>query len=171
MTRTSTGALAALGSMLLAGSASPPTSTFERLRNPEPQNWLMNHGDYGAHHYSSLERINKTNVKNLRFAFSVALGQKSGNENLLATPLVDDGFMYMTDAWGVVYKIDVRSGTQRPDRVEDGPRPGEDRPQSRRRAVAQSRHLRHQPRRPRRGDRPGDRQGRLGQEPARPAAI
>ena len=29
----------------------------------------------------------------------------------MATPLVDDGFMYMVDAWGVVYKIDVRSGT------------------------------------------------------------
>jgi alcohol dehydrogenase (cytochrome c) len=26
--------------------------------------------------------------------------------------LVDDGFMYMTDVWGVVYKIDVRTGTQ-----------------------------------------------------------
>src|SRR4029077_6177448 len=30
--------------------------------------------------------------------------------NLTATPLVEDGFMYVPDAWGVVYKIDVRSG-------------------------------------------------------------
>src|SRR5205823_14943610 len=89
MTRTSTGALAALGCVPLAGTAFAADVTSERLRNPEPQNWLMNHGDYNAHHYSALERINKTNVKNLRFAFSVALGQKSGNENLLATPLVD----------------------------------------------------------------------------------
>ena len=92
-----------------------------------------------------------------------------GNENLLATPLVDDGFMYMVDAWGVVYKIDVRSGTMRPHRLEDGSRPGKDRPQPRRRAVGQSRHLRDQPRRPRHRDRQGDRQDRLGQEPARPA--
>src|SRR5262249_9185030 len=56
--------------------------------------------------------INKSNVKGLRLAFAVALGGTSGNENLTATPLVDDGFMYMTDAWGVVYKIDVRSGRQ-----------------------------------------------------------
>ena len=42
----------------------------------------------------------------------MALGGTSGNENLTATPLVDDGFMYMPDAWGVVYKIDVRSGRQ-----------------------------------------------------------
>src|SRR5262245_19859240 len=88
--------------------------TFDRLRNPEPRNWLMNHGDYNAHRYSSLDRINKANVKNLRFAFSVAIGQKAGNENLLATPLVEDGFMYLTDAWGVLYKIDVRSGTNGP---------------------------------------------------------
>ena len=27
------------------------------------------------------------------------------------TPLVEDGFMYVTDVWSVVYKIDVRSGT------------------------------------------------------------
>ncbi len=55
--------------------------------------------------------INKSNVKNLKLAFAVAIGGTSGNENLVATPLVEDGFMYMPDAWGVVYKIDVRSGT------------------------------------------------------------
>src|SRR5215468_9872963 len=81
MTGTSTGALAALGFILFASTVLAADVTFERLRNPEPQNWLINHGDYSAHHYSALERINKTNVKNLRFAFSVALGQKSGNEN------------------------------------------------------------------------------------------
>ena len=86
--------------------------TFERLRSPEPQNWLMNHGDFAAQRYSALDKINKSNVKNLKFAFAVAIGGNSGNENLLATPLVDDGFMYMSDAWGMVYKIDVRSGTR-----------------------------------------------------------
>jgi alcohol dehydrogenase (cytochrome c) len=85
--------------------------TYERLLNPEPQNWLTNHHDFGAHRYSALDIINKSNVKNLKLAFAIAIGGTSGNENLEATPLVDDGFMYMTDAWGVVYKIDVRSGT------------------------------------------------------------
>src|SRR5580700_9881342 len=84
--------------------------TYQRLLDPEPRNWLMNHHDYGSHRFSALDTINKANVKNLRLAFAVALGGTSGNENLTATPLVDDGFMYMTDAWGVVYKIDVRSG-------------------------------------------------------------
>src|SRR3954467_2141014 len=106
------GVMAALVGGLLASTsiALAADVTFERLRHPEPQNWLMNHGDFSAHRYSSLDQINKANVKNLKLKFSVAIGGKGGNENLLATPLVDDGFMYMSDAWGVVYKIDVRSG-------------------------------------------------------------
>jgi alcohol dehydrogenase (cytochrome c) len=84
--------------------------TYQRLLDPEPQNWLMNHHDYGSHRFSALDAINRANVKNLRLAFAVALGGTTGNENLTATPLVDDGFMYVPDAWGVVYKIDVRSG-------------------------------------------------------------
>src|SRR4029077_7262082 len=106
----------AFGCALPATPPPPPAAdgTYERLRHPEPQNWLMNHGDFSAHRYSSLDQINKSNVKNLKLKFSVAIGGKGGNENLLATPLVDDGYMYMTDAWGVVYKIDVRSGTSGP---------------------------------------------------------
>src|SRR6267154_4353014 len=101
------------GIALAAGaSARAADVSYERLVNPEPHNWLMNHHDYSAQRYSALAAINKGNVKGLRLAFAVALGGTSGNENLTATPLVDDGFMYVTDAWGVVYKIDVRSGRQ-----------------------------------------------------------
>jgi alcohol dehydrogenase (cytochrome c) len=105
--------IAVCGAMALAACASTARAaevTYERLVNPEPQNWLMNHHDFGSQRYSTLDIINKSNIKNLHLAFAVALGGTSGNENLTATPLVDDGFMYMTDAWGVVYKIDVRSG-------------------------------------------------------------
>ena len=86
--------------------------TFERLLHPEPQNWLMNHHDFSSQRFSTLETINRSNVKNLKLAFSVALGGTSANEYIEATPLVDDGFMYITDVWGVVYKIDVRSGNE-----------------------------------------------------------
>ena len=85
--------------------------TYERLLKPEPQNWLMNHRDFGSHRFSPLDTINKSNVKNLKLAFAVALGGTSPNEYIEATPLVDDGFMFITDVWGAVYKIDVRSGT------------------------------------------------------------
>jgi alcohol dehydrogenase (cytochrome c) len=32
------------------------------------------------------------------------------NEFIEATPLAEDGFLYITDSWGVLYKIDGRSG-------------------------------------------------------------
>jgi alcohol dehydrogenase (cytochrome c) len=104
----------AFAGALLAGTcaASAAEVTYERLVHPEPQNWLMNHHDFSAQRFSPLDAINKSNVKNLKLAFAVALGGSSGTENLVATPLVEDGFMYMADAWGVVYKIDVRSGTR-----------------------------------------------------------
>ena len=85
--------------------------TFERLAEPEPGNWLMNHHDYRAHRFSALDTINAGNARNLRLAFAVPLGGTSGNEYNEATPVVDDGFLYTTDVWSVVYKIDVRSGT------------------------------------------------------------
>ena len=115
------GVFAALG-----GAASAAEVTYERLANPdkEPQNWLMVHRSYDAQRFSPLAAINKTNVKNLKLAFAVAIGGTTGNEYLEATPLVEDGFMYIVDHWGVVYKIDVRSGDLRPHRLENGSRPG-----------------------------------------------
>ena len=98
---------------LLSGTSalSAADVTYERLLHPEPQNWLMNHHDFGSQRFSALDIINKSNVKNLKLAFALPLGGSSGNEYVEATPLVDDGMMYVTDVWGVVYKIDVRSGT------------------------------------------------------------
>ena len=98
---------AALLSLAPAGAAEV---TPARLANPEPGNWLMNHRTYDAQRYSPLDRINKTNVKELKLAYAVALGGTSANENLESTPLAEDGFLYVVDHWGVLYKIDGRSG-------------------------------------------------------------
>src|SRR6266481_4974132 len=105
--------VAALTCSLLASTAPARAAdvTYERLLNPEPQNWLTHHRDFGAQRHSPLQAINKSNVKGLKLLFAVPLGGKSAGESLEATPLVDDGFMYMVDSWGIVYKIDVRSGT------------------------------------------------------------
>src|SRR5712672_4240142 len=96
----------------VVGSAEAAEVTVERLNNPdkEPQNWLMNHRTYDAQRYSPLDRINKTNVKGLRLAYAVAIGGTSANENLESTPLAEDGYLYVVDQWGGVYKIDGRSG-------------------------------------------------------------
>jgi alcohol dehydrogenase (cytochrome c) len=103
-------AAGALTASLLAGPAVGGEVTPQRLANPEPGNWLMNHRTYDGQRFSPLEKINKQNVKGLKLAYAVAIGGASPNENLQATPLVDDGYMYLVDQWGVLYKIDVRSG-------------------------------------------------------------
>jgi alcohol dehydrogenase (cytochrome c) len=98
------------GSMLAAWPALAAEVTPERLVNPEPQNWLMNHRTYDAQRYSPLDKINKANVKSLKLAYAVAIGGTAANENLESTPLAEEGFLYVVDQWGVVYKIDCRSG-------------------------------------------------------------
>src|ERR1700722_18679150 len=101
-----------LASSILAWPAMAADVTPERLLSPdkEPQNWLMNHRTYDGQRYSPLDKINNGNVKGLRLAYAVALGGGAGNEFTNATPLVEDGFLYVTDSWNVLYKIDVRSG-------------------------------------------------------------
>src|SRR5256885_6628467 len=84
--------------------------TPERLLNAdkEPQNWLMNHRTYDGQRFSPLERINKANVKGLKLAYAVPLGGGAGNEWNEATALAEDRLLYITDSWGVLYKIDAR---------------------------------------------------------------
>jgi alcohol dehydrogenase (cytochrome c) len=84
--------------------------TPQRLLNPEPQNWLMNHRTYDGQRFSPLAQINRGNVRDLRLAYAVPLGGSTGKEWSETTPLAEDGFLYVTDSWGVLYKIDGRSG-------------------------------------------------------------
>jgi alcohol dehydrogenase (cytochrome c) len=110
-----------LSSLLLATVLTPVRAadmTFERALNveKEPQNWLLHHGNYQGHRFSALKEINTDSVKNLKVAFTVALGGFEGGGtrykfgNLEATPIVEDGVMYVPDGWGSVYAIDVSSG-------------------------------------------------------------
>jgi len=118
MTKTLAGAF--VGSLLMATALTPVGAadmTNERLLNPqrEPQNWILHHGNYQGHRFSLLEDINTDTVKNLKPVFTVALsGFQSGGRyafgNLEATPLVEDGIMYVPDGWGSVYAIDLTAG-------------------------------------------------------------
>src|SRR6195256_877540 len=117
------GALAGtlMGSLLLATALTPARAadmTFERALSveKEPQNWLLHHGNYQGHRFSALKEINTDTVKNLKVAFTVALGGFEGGGarykfgNLEATPIVEDGILYVPDGWGSVYAIDVSNG-------------------------------------------------------------
>src|SRR5688572_26195918 len=94
------------------------TVNGDRLVNAhnEPQNWLLMNGDYASTRYSRLTQINRDNVKDLRMVWAMALGGMAGvgpngPENEV-NPLIDNGFMYTTDGWGTVYKIDARNANR-----------------------------------------------------------
>ncbi len=80
----------------------------------EAGNWLMVHKTYDGNRYSPLNQINAGNVGNMRLAFAVPVGglepSAFGIGYMEGTPLVDNGFMYVSDPWGTPYKIDVSSG-------------------------------------------------------------
>ena len=105
-------AVAVLLAAALAAPAIAADVTPDRLVNADKErgNWLMNHRTYDAQRFSPLDQINSANIKGLKLAYAVALGGTAVNENLEATPLAEDGFLYVTDQWGVLYKIDARSG-------------------------------------------------------------
>src|ERR1700726_3564500 len=119
-TRTLSLAGTLLGALLVATALTPVRAadmTFERALGveKEPQNWLLHHGNYQGHRFSLLKDINTDTVKNLKPAFTVALsgfqnGGRYAHGNLEATPLVEDGIMYVPDGWGAVYAIDVSTG-------------------------------------------------------------
>ncbi|MBO0754132.1 MAG: PQQ-binding-like beta-propeller repeat protein, partial [Bradyrhizobiaceae bacterium] len=101
------------------GSAHAADMTNDRLLNPqrEPQNWILHHGNYQGHRFSALKEINTETAGRLRLAYTVALsGFQSGGRYaagaLEATPLVEDGIMYVPDGWGSVYAIDLTAGNK-----------------------------------------------------------
>ncbi|MDA0821649.1 MAG: PQQ-dependent dehydrogenase, methanol/ethanol family [Proteobacteria bacterium] len=78
-----------------------------------PENWITHHGSLDGQRYSRLDQINKENVKDLKVAFTYVVGGLGGggaweHAGLEGTPLAEDGYLYITDGWGSVYKLDVR---------------------------------------------------------------
>jgi alcohol dehydrogenase (cytochrome c) len=113
--------LAAFSSIVVAAVVLPASAADvnqQRLMNAtgEPQNWLMVHRDYDNSRHSSLREVNRDTAKDLKLKFLFSIGGRAtggamrGKEE--STPLVDDGFMYVSDTWSRVMKFDVRSGTE-----------------------------------------------------------
>jgi len=108
------GAIAAAAIALPANAAEV---THSRLVNAdsEPQNWLHHHKNYFGHRFMSETQINTGNIAGMKLAYTIAVGgieaagaRRAGR--LEGTPVVEDGFMYYPNGWGVVYKVDVRAG-------------------------------------------------------------
>ena len=100
------------GAALAAAPSLAAEVTAARLlgADSEPQNWLTNHRSYDGQRFSPLARVTRDNVKNLRIVYTTPLGGGAPNMFTEATPLAEDGALYVTDSSGVVYKIDGRTG-------------------------------------------------------------
>jgi alcohol dehydrogenase (cytochrome c) len=114
-----TSLIGVVGAGLLAASVALPALaapvTEGRLAQAanEPQNWLMTYGTYDGHRYSRNTQINRSNVSDLKMAFTMPLhSHRIRNAGLQGAPLVDDGMLYMADGHGNIYKIDVRDGVR-----------------------------------------------------------
>ncbi len=124
-----------LGAVFAVPAASAADVTSDRIvkADSEPQNWLSNNRDYTSQRFSPLDAINKDTVKGLKLAFSVSLNNQAPNYTE-STPLAEDGFLYLTDTWGVVYKIDATQGTV--GRIVWTMDPGQEKPSIANRGVA-----------------------------------
>jgi PQQ-dependent dehydrogenase (methanol/ethanol family) len=70
--------------------------------------WTIYGGDYANTRYSTLDQINKTNVKDLKVAWIHSLGSTHSQEN---TPLVIDGKMYVSTSAGPAYVFALNAKT------------------------------------------------------------
>ena len=81
--------------------------TAERLRNPEPGNWLQVRGGYNGWGYSPLDQITPANVKQLSLAWVFSTGAVNAHE---AAPLVNNGVMFLSAPGNQVIALDARTG-------------------------------------------------------------
>jgi len=94
----------------------------QRLRTAESDtaNWLMYGRTYDDHRFSTLTEINEQTIGKLGLVWTRELGTTRGLE---ATPLVDNGVIYTTSAWSVVYALDAKTGDVRWTYDPEVPRP------------------------------------------------
>jgi alcohol dehydrogenase (cytochrome c) len=81
--------------------------TAERLKNPEPGNWLMIRRTYDGWGYSPLNQINTGNVSRLKPVWGLLTGETRVHE---AAPIVNNGVMFISMPNNKVMAIDVKAG-------------------------------------------------------------
>jgi alcohol dehydrogenase (cytochrome c) len=85
------------------------TVTAERLKQPGERDWLMIRRTYDGWGFSPLKQITPENVARLQPVWSFATGAIQGHE---ATPLVNNGVMFVSTPGNQVIALDARTGTQ-----------------------------------------------------------
>jgi alcohol dehydrogenase (cytochrome c) len=73
----------------------------------DPNNWVLQTGDYFNQRYSKLDQINKDNVKNLKVAWTFSTGVLRGHEG---SPIVVGDTMWVhTPFPNIVYALDLNN--------------------------------------------------------------
>src|SRR5256886_17473684 len=83
--------------------------TAERLKNPEPGNWMHYRRTYDGQGYSPLDQINTSNVKNLTPVWTFSTGVIEGHE---APPIINNGVMFVATPMGQVIALNAKTGEQ-----------------------------------------------------------
>jgi alcohol dehydrogenase (cytochrome c) len=81
--------------------------TADRLKNPEPGNWLMVRRTYDGWGYSPLNQITTGNVSKLKPVWGLLTGEGRVHE---AAPIVNNGVMFISTPNNQVIAIDVKAG-------------------------------------------------------------
>jgi alcohol dehydrogenase (cytochrome c) len=76
------------------------------LTRPDPADWIMMRGNYQGWGFSTLDQVNKANVKGLQLVWARTM-EAGINE---ATPIVHNGVMFLGNPNDVIQAIDAASG-------------------------------------------------------------
>src|SRR5215469_1010209 len=71
------------------------------------EHWPLHGGSQADQRFSPLNQINEQTVSRLSLVWSQELGTSRGLE---ATPIVEQGVIYTTGSWSVVFAFDARTG-------------------------------------------------------------
>lgn len=77
--------------------------------------WTLHGLSPGEQRFSPLSQINEENVKDLGLAFEFDdfIDRGRAHKGLEATPLMEDGVLYFTGSWSVVYAVDAQTGEKK----------------------------------------------------------
>lgn len=81
--------------------------TQERLHNPEPGDWINYRRTYDVTAHSPLAEIHRRNVDDLRLVWAYTMRD---NSRWVATPIVANGLMYVSEGSGRVVALDALTG-------------------------------------------------------------
>lgn len=100
-------AVAGVGSAVTAAEYNAVTDA--RLANPEPENWLLNRGNFEGHGHSYLKQITSENVHKLTPAWVFSTGVTEGHQ---APAMVNDGMMFISTPQNQIIALDAKNGTE-----------------------------------------------------------